>query len=243
MRGIIYLIINKENGFKYVGKTTLMMNKEWQLHIEASKKMSKEPIHKAFRKFGIHKFTIRELDECRENELDERKQFWINKYQPEYNPMEKIKPPPKPRPIITTPWGVTIKEEHRGDGKHSGLKIQGKNIETGEIKEWNTVREAAAEITGDPKKNSNLLVCARKGYKCYGYKWKLLEEKSKKKAIYGIDKRTEERGPEYESIDAACRGLGNGCAGTALKKSLDHPGRYSWKGYYWYYEQIQSSSI
>lgn len=237
MRGIIYLIINKENGFKYVGKTTLMMNKEWQLHIEASKKMSKEPIHRAFRKFGIHKFTIRELDECRENELEERKQLWINKYHPEYNPVEKVKS--KPRPIVTTPWGVVITDENRGSGKHSGLKIQGTNLETGEVKIWESVRDAATEVTGDPRKNSNILVSAKKGNRCYGYKWKLLEQKSKKKAIYGINKKTKERGPEYESIDAACRGLGNGCHGTALKKSLDNPGRYSWKGYYWYYDKLQ----
>jgi group I intron endonuclease len=235
MRGIIYLIINKENGFKYVGKTALMMNKEWQAHIEASKKMSKEPLHRAFRKFGIHKFIIRELDECHVNQLDERKEFWINKYQPEYNPREKIKPEPKPRPISRSPWGITIKEEHRGNGKHSGLRIEGTNVETGEVRVWNTVREAAAEVTGDVRKNSNILVTAKRNGKCYGYRWKLLEYKSKKKAIYGIDKKTNEKGPEYESMDAACRELGNGCAGTALRKSLDHPGRYSWKGYYWYY--------
>jgi group I intron endonuclease len=239
MRSIIYLIINKDNGFKYVGKTTLMMNKEWQAHIEASKKMSKESIHKAFRKFGVHKFTIRELDDCHEKQLEEKYQFWINKYQPEYNDLPKIKPPPKPRPISTNAWGTVIKEEHRGNGKHCGLRIRGTNIETGEVKEWNTVREAAEEITGDPRKNSNILVTARRNGKCYGYKWKLLEQKSKKKAIYGINKLTEENGPEYESIKAACRALGNGCAGTSLKKSLEHPGQYSWKGYYWYYKETK----
>lgn len=211
------------------------MNKEWQAHIQASNKMSREPLHRAFRKFGVHKFIIRELEDCHISKIDEREEYWIEKYKPEYN---KIIPKPKPRPISRDPWGITIKEEHRGNGKHCGLRIQGTNIETGETKEWQTVREAAEEITGNARNNSNIIVCARKGYKCYGYQWQLLEEKKKKKPIFSIHKKTKELGPRYESIDAACRGLGDGCAGTSLRKSLDHPGHYSWKGYYWYYESL-----
>ena len=129
----------------------------------------------------------------------------------------------------------TIKDEDRGDGKKSGLKIQGKHIETGEIKTWNTVREAAEEITGNPRKNSNLLVCARNYYRCYGYKWTILEDKSKKKSVFAIHKKTERLGPRFESISACVRELGAGGHGTGLNKSLKHPGRYSWRGFYWYY--------
>ena len=68
-RGIIYLILNKQNEHKYIGNTTLAMNKEWVQHIEKSKRISSEPLHKAFREYGIHNFMIRELDECDEFEL------------------------------------------------------------------------------------------------------------------------------------------------------------------------------
>ena len=129
-RGIIYLIINKQNGHKYVGNTTLAMNKEWVHHINRSKRMSAEPLHKAFRQFGVHNFMIKELDEyddtCLENKLNE----WIEKYKPEYNPIttkepvqeqqkEPVIPKPKPkskRNISTshlTSWNDSIRGEDR----------------------------------------------------------------------------------------------------------------------------------
>lgn len=267
-RGIIYLIINKENGHKYVGQTTQPMNKRWQQHISESRRMSQKPLHKAFRKYGLDKFTIKEIDECDEKLLNEREEYWIKQYntfesaegynatsggdKTVFNEETKNKISKKMSEIERTdewtqnikqalekkatiePWGC-LTDENRGNGKHSGLKVQGTNIVTGEIKEWNTVRDAALEITGDANKNSNILVSARKGYKCYGYKWKILEEKNKKKAVFGIHKKTESFGPRYDSIAAACRDIGDGGKGTGIIKSLRNPGKYSWKGYYWYY--------
>jgi len=79
-RGIIYLITNKENGFKYVGQTTQAMNKEWQQHIQESNRMSKKPLHIAFRKYGVGKFNIKEIDECDESLLNEKEAYWTNHY-------------------------------------------------------------------------------------------------------------------------------------------------------------------
>ena len=79
-RGIIYLITNKENGLKYVGSTLLPMNKEWQQHIQLANRMSSEPLHRAFRQYGIHRFGIQELDECDERELDDKREQWIRHY-------------------------------------------------------------------------------------------------------------------------------------------------------------------
>lgn len=222
-----------------------MLNKEWQYHIERSRRMSSEPIHKAFRQYGVDKFNIKQIDECHENLLDTRLEHWITKYHPEYNEivLEVVKPKPVPKPkpprIIRPPssykpWG-TFTEQNRGNGKHCGLKIEGRSLDTGEITQWENARVAALDVTGDPNKNANILLSARRGTKCYGYKWKLLEDKNKKKAVFGINKRTETIGPRYESIAEACRILGNGCKSTGLMKSLKNPGHYSWKGFYWYY--------
>ena len=63
-RGIIYLILNKQTGEKYIGNTTLAMNKEWIYHIDRSKRMSADPLHKAFRQHGVHNFMIKELDDA-----------------------------------------------------------------------------------------------------------------------------------------------------------------------------------
>lgn len=256
-QGIIYMIINKSNGLKYIGQSTLPMNKAWQQHIQESNKMSPKPLHKAFRKYGIDKFMIKQIDECDIKLLDEKEIYWINQYQ-SYNeggynekpitiedqeedeedgdPIEIALRYHKDLSKINRDSWYIISPEHRSTGKHSGLRIQGRNLVTGEIRVWENARDAAEEVAGDRRKNSNILVSARRYGNCYGYKWKILDEdKTKKKPIFGIRKKTETIGPRFESIAEAKRILGNGSQGTSLIKSLKNPGRYSWKGYYWYY--------
>ena len=90
-RSTIYLILNKQNGHKFIGNTTIGMNKEWVHHIDRSKRMSSEPLHKAFRQYGTHNFMIKELDECDGSEVETKTTYWIEKYTPEYNPViEKV---------------------------------------------------------------------------------------------------------------------------------------------------------
>jgi hypothetical protein len=241
-RGIIYLILNKQNGYKFVGNTTLAMNKEWVQHIDRSKRMSSEPLHKAFRDLGIHNFMIKELDECNESELENKTNEWIGKYQPEYNSIPIIEKTPSPEPVKIQkpnrsdykPWGA-LTEQNRGNGKHSGLKIRGKNLQTGLCTDYENARMAALSLTGDPKKNSNILLAARNDGTAYGHKWQILEDKSKKKSVFGVNKKTGLIGPRHESIADAVRELGNSGKGTAIVKSLRNPGHYSWKGYYWFY--------
>lgn len=244
-RGIIYLIINKQTEHKYIGHTSLAVNKEWAQHIDRSKRMSREPLHRAFREYGIHNFMIRELDEYDDNSLNKKLSSWIEKYKPEYNPIEIIEEEeeeeiiPAYTPVIRKgkydsshliPWN----ENTRADGKHSGLKIRCKNLTTGVCKDYNSAREAALDITGDAKRNSNVLNAAKKGFKYYGYRWMIMEEKSKKKPIFGVNKKTELIEVRYESIAAAVRDFecdnNNG-----IRKSLKNPGRFTWRGYWWYY--------
>ena len=242
-RGIIYLILNKQNGHKYIGNTTLGMTKEWVYHIERSKRMSSEPLHKAFRQFGTHNFMIKEIDECDETEFENKTTYWTEQYTPEYNDIEVI---PKIETKVEVPVIAEIKErkyshliplnDHtRGNGKHSGIKIRGKNLETGICTDYSSARDAAVQITGNPINNANILLAARKGRTAYGYKWQLLEDKQKKKAVFGVNKRTEQIEVRYESIAEAVRQLGGTAKGTGLVKSLRNPGRFSWKGQYWYY--------
>jgi group I intron endonuclease len=266
-QGTIYLIINKENGHKYVGQTTQPINKRWQQHIQDSIRMSPKPLHRAFRKYGVDKFMMKVIDECDESLLDEKEQYWIE----QYNTFESAEgynaTSGGNRPIFSNetkqklseiasnrertdeeinniknsliekakvdPWGC-LTEENRGNGKHCGLKILGINIETGEEKIWESARDAAYELTGDRNKNSNILLSARKGYKAYGHRWKLLEDKHKKKAVKGVHKKTWEE-VYFESIREASRLLGDGTRGTGIIKSLRNPGRNSWHGYYWFY--------
>ena len=245
-RGIIYLITNKENGHKYVGQTTQGMNKRWQAHIQEAMRMSDSPLHRAMRKYGNHNFIIKEIDECDGSLLNEKEHYWTEKYKPEYNPpreevlqvakkaIQEYKPALEALKKEYKPWG-TLTEENRGDGKHSGLRIRGKNLETGLCTDYENARMAALSLTGDPNKNGNILLAARKGGTAYGYKWQILEDKSKKKSVFSVNKKTEQMGPRYESIADAVRSLGGSGKGAGMIKSLRNPGRYSWKGYYWFY--------
>jgi group I intron endonuclease len=251
-RGIIYLILNKQTGEKYVGNTTLAMNKEWVHHIDRSKRMSSEPLHKAFRDYGVHNFMIKELDECDGNLLEERTTYWIEQYKPEYNPSIVIpaagirtdavkaeesmqeKREKKPRTYKSSPHLIPWNDSIRGDGKHFGIKIRGKNLETGLCTDYENARVAAEQVTGNPRNNSNILLAAKTGRIAYGYKWQLLEEKQKKKAVFGVNKKTELIEVRYESINAAVRAFE--CTDKhGILKSLKNPGRYGWKGYWWFY--------
>ena len=245
-RGTIYLILNKQTGEKYIGNTTLAMNKEWVHQIDRSKRMSSDPLHKAFRQYGTHNFMMKELDECDESEFIEKTNYWIDKYKPEYNPIiiptppvevvQEIKtPPPKQvKRTITTSHLQVWNEQTRGNGKKLGLKIRGKNLETGLCQDYESARVAAEQVTGNPRNNSNILLAAKTGRTAYGYKWQILEEKNKKKSVFGVNKKTGLIGPRSESIMAAVRSF-EGTDRNGILKSLKNPGKYSWKGYYWFF--------
>ena len=244
-QGIVYIIINKETGHKYLNATTLPMNKEWQNHILASNKMSTQLIHRAFRQYGLHKFMIKQIDECDEKILEDKVIYWFEQYKPEYNdPPPKKKPPEPPEPIITEepipvvkekkPTWRQIKPEERSTGKCLSIRVQGTHIETGEVKEWENSREAALELTGDRKRNGNVLNAAKKGNTYYGYRWKVLDTKTHKRSVKGVHKVTHIE-IHYESISEAIRQIGDGSNGSGLIKSLRNPNKYTYKGFLWYY--------
>jgi hypothetical protein len=244
-RGIIYLIINKENGFKFVDYTLQPMNKEWQSHIQKANKMSSEPLHRAFRQYGIHRFGIQEIEDCDEREFEDKKKNWIeyyNSYNQGYNYRIFEEDEDDEDDEIIVPLEIkkstslhVFTDEDRSKSKRIGCKVQGKNVETGEIKLWNSASEAAIEVTGNARKNSNILSCARNCYRCYGYKWSMIEENTRNRSIFGIHKKTERLGPRYESVAEGLRQLRGAGRGMGLIKSLNHPGRYSFRGFYWYY--------
>lgn len=224
------------------------MNKEWVHHIERSKRMSSEPLHKAFREYGVHNFMIKELDECDESEAETKTSYWIEKHKPEYNPppivIENkeepiiIKEPVKKdrikrtKPDYLIPWN----EKTRGDGKKLGFKIRGKNLETGLCKDYESARVAAEAVTGNPINNSNILLAARTGRTAYGHKWQILESREHKRAVFGVNKKTQQIDIRFESIMAAIRHYE--CSDRkAILNSLNNPGRYSWKGFYWFYSR------
>jgi hypothetical protein len=185
---------------------------------------------------------IKQIDECDEKILEDKVTYWFEQYKPEYNdPLPKK----KPEPIIIEEPVVVIKEkkstwrqikpEERSTGKCLSIRVQGTHIETGEVKEWENARAAALEITGDKKRNSNVLNAAKKGNTYYGYRWKVLDTKTHKRSVKGVHKVTHVE-VHYESISEAIRQIGDGSNGSGLLKSLRNPNKYTYKGFLWFYE-------
>lgn len=81
----IYCIENKVNGKQYIGKTRHTHLKRWQGHLYDVGYGSNTKIHNAIRKYGPENFTVFPLEECSEDVLDLREQYWIAIISPEYN--------------------------------------------------------------------------------------------------------------------------------------------------------------
>lgn len=85
----IYLITNKINGKKYVGQSVDIMRRysehlrsgQPDLYSKKSERDSKTPIHLAMQKYGVNNFSLTVLEECLEQDLNEREKYWINYYQ------------------------------------------------------------------------------------------------------------------------------------------------------------------
>jgi hypothetical protein len=228
MSGTIYLIINKNNGHKYIGKTTDSMDSAWKEHIILSNRMNQDPIHLALRKYKPHMFLLKLIEETDDN-LDDRYNYWIERYNPEYNSeqIEEIEEEVEEIKEVIIP-----KKKSKRPEKTKGFTIQGMNLETGEIRTWESAREAARDITGDAKKNSNILRCARNGYKYYDHVWRIIEDFRFKK-VKAVNRKTWQEF-HFDNIADVFKKTGVK-RDPRLKKVLESNGRLTWKGYMWFY--------
>ena len=73
----IYKIENKINGKIYIGQSK-NIQKRWEEHKSCQKPNAILTI--AFQKYGISNFDFSVVEECQQNELDEREKYWIKYY-------------------------------------------------------------------------------------------------------------------------------------------------------------------
>ena len=90
IKGFIYKITNNINNHIYIGKTNTSIEYRFKRHIIDSKKdkLKYRPLYRAMNKYGIENFSISLVEECDENLLSEREQYWIkyyNSYENGYN--------------------------------------------------------------------------------------------------------------------------------------------------------------
>lgn len=77
--GTIYLVTNRANGKKYVGKTIFCIQKRWVAHCrQAMSGKRLHALHRAIRKHGPSSFVLEILQHCQsEAELNEAEILWI----------------------------------------------------------------------------------------------------------------------------------------------------------------------
>lgn len=79
----IYRIENLINHKNYIGQTT-QMNIRWGVHkriaFEPNAVSYNYPLYKAIRKYGLNNFNFTVLEECAEQELDEKEISWIKHF-------------------------------------------------------------------------------------------------------------------------------------------------------------------
>lgn len=84
----IYKITNKINNLVYVGQS-INVEKRWNAHKKRPfNKKSKDfdiPLYKDIREYGLSNFNFELIEECPEEELNEKEQYWIQYYNSFFN--------------------------------------------------------------------------------------------------------------------------------------------------------------
>lgn len=83
--GYIYKISNSVNDKVYIGQTIQLISERWKTHLFRAKNNYKTHLYSAMRKYGIENFTIEELEQIDNKELDSREKYWIKYYDSYYN--------------------------------------------------------------------------------------------------------------------------------------------------------------
>lgn len=85
--GYIYCITNLINKKQYIGKTVYSVTKRFQEHCKEfkRKRCEKRPLYDAFNKYGIENFTVEQLIECDNEELDFYEILYISKLNTYHN--------------------------------------------------------------------------------------------------------------------------------------------------------------
>lgn len=78
--GFIYKITNNINQKSYIGKTERSIQIRYKEHLR-HKDYLDLPLYRAFNKYGIENFSISQIEECNNEDLDDREIYWINFYQ------------------------------------------------------------------------------------------------------------------------------------------------------------------
>ncbi len=132
-------------------------------------------------------------------------------------------------------WGFML-PENRGSGIKRRMKVRAIHSVSGEIREYDSVRECAIGLTGDIKQTGNCSRSITHKWKVRGWSLSKINPISASHSVIGIDKKTGIQRYSFESIRAVGRHFGS--SGSGCYKSLKNKGINSYKGCYWYYAML-----
>jgi len=262
-RGTIYSALCKVNNKRYIGQTVRNVSERWKEHIADSRNCPKTLLHKAIAKYGPSMFVVRIIEEdISINNLDEREKYWISEFDTFNNgynltdggqgigqrdlseeSRDKIRQTHFGN-LKSTECIEKVRQAHKssdnypknpeGGRLHAKQKVRGTHIQTGEIIEFDSIKEAADAIG---IKYPNICACFRgRQHHAGNYKWEKLTNKKKSYAVYGKRILDGKIIHHFNSLREAARVLGSGDV-SGVRKALKNPSRYSWKGCRWYYEE------
>jgi len=227
----IYVIKNLENGHQYIDYTELPLNKKWKEMLQKYE-TENSSLFMSMRRYNPSNFKIGILEEYYKPDIEDRMEYWLNRYKPEYNCDVLEHNVTRERHTTTKrKWGY--QRTHKPKAKHPCNTIKSRCTKTGKLKTHHGWKAAAEFANGKISKIKDSI--ARDGT-AYGYKWWVYKQiGSNKRKVYGIHKEGHVT-PIFDSIVEAMRAMGADDRGKGICTSLKWKQR--WKGYMWYYADV-----
>ncbi len=206
------------------------MNKEWK-EVLNNYQSGSSALFMAMRYYGSTNFKISILEEWYKPGIEDRMEYWCNRYSPEYNKdVMEFSYTPRKKHTSKRKWGYARK--HKPSPKHETNTIKCRDVETGKLKTLHGWDAAARFCGGDI---SNIKKAIRRKGTAYGYKWWIFKKaKDAKRKVYGIHKEGHIT-PIFDSITLAMKAMNEVDRGKGICTSIKWGQR--WKGYLWYYAE------
>lgn len=168
----IYKITNKLTGQAYVGQSHEPFNR-WKVHCHSND----SPIQKAIHELGVTNFVFEILENCSEEEVNNRETFWIQFYHCYGNGYNTNRGEGKNK--IKQPLGTPPKQVKARVGNNSKSPVEALDPKTGEVLHtFDSIAEAQAFCNCGNSGNISA-VCRGRGRTAYGYAWRYAENLKK----------------------------------------------------------------
>ena len=188
----IYCITNNINQKKYIGKTSNSDPQvRWKQHLQAARYKENSvayssihtmPICRAIKKYGEINFKFEVLEECAEESINEREEYFIK----EYNTADGAG-------YNCTYGGEGIKKPKKYWSNHPSSKAVSCYTLDGEwVRDYETQGLAAAELNSGESRSSITACIKGTTFQAFGYRWSWKGEQLK-----SVEKRVNRRGKIY----------------------------------------------